>query len=124
MFPVVDATLSTQQMRLGIEIKHSSEDKDKHIKIAKGLHADEVGGSASSTTTSTTEKFTWSGRVRGQSTVELMALYKMCDWPLELVVTNGRYCHILKLGDDALHVWEGLYPTLAFDYIARYLSQV
>jgi hypothetical protein len=31
----------------------------------------------------------WTGRVKGQSIMEMISLYRLCQWPLHRMVTDG-----------------------------------
>ena len=64
------------------------------------------------------------GRVKGQSMMELLAVYALAQFPIDLVVTDSHTYHILRLRVRQVISWEGLSPEEAFHHICQFLQQV
>lgn len=112
IFPF-DSGLNMGQLRLGFELKHTSMDKSQHRAVG--------GEFSSSSTASRPRGLKWTSRVKGQSIMEIVCLYRLCEWPLDLVVTDGAVYHILHLRGTSLMVMENVSAQKGLKYIAKSL---
>ncbi len=68
--------------------------------------------------------FSFLGRSKGKSTMELMAAYSIADHPVDLLLTDAHTHHILRLREKNIIYWANLSTPEALAHLAGYLKQV
>jgi hypothetical protein len=68
------------------------------------------------------ETMSFSGRFKGQALAQTIGTYKVCDFPLDVVLTNSKSYIILRLRGQELIKWEGLHAAQAYYLIQDSLS--
>ncbi len=91
-----------------------------NIHIVGGLQAPDI----CPFTLAVPQNFKLTGRVKGQSTMELLAAYALAQFPIDLIVTDCHTYHILRLRGRRVISWEDLPPEVAVHHICKFLLQV
>ncbi|CAL8466535.1 g6071 [Coccomyxa elongata] len=131
-----------QHMRVGVEQKQSDFDKQQHkeefgknpsrkrSRSENAAPVEQDAGNADKNdpdmrpaSSSVPGPFSFSGRSKGQSTMELLAAYSIADQPVDVLLTDAHTHHILRLRDKKIIYWANLSTPEALDHLAGYLKQ-
>ncbi|KAK9809894.1 hypothetical protein WJX72_001176 [[Myrmecia] bisecta] len=132
-----------QDMRAGIELKQNSTDKMRYERehafslkrsqqdFSEDMEATEEEAEIQAGADQVEEpvpetvpqKFDFSGRPKGQSTMELLAAYSIAQHPVDVMLTDGHVHHIMRLRGNKILYWANLTAAAAHAHLAHYLNE-
>eukprot|EP00879_Flechtneria_rotunda_P008391 GHRR01008789.1.p1 GENE.GHRR01008789.1~~GHRR01008789.1.p1 ORF type:complete len:347 (+),score=112.71 GHRR01008789.1:909-1949(+) len=70
------------------------------------------------------DPFKLTAKVKGQSVLQLLGSYSMAQYPIDIMVTDGHVCHIMRIRGKKVIAWEDLAPGQAICHLAAFLEKV